>query len=607
MAHLLRFYVDASTPATSDPAAGSDEQAAYILSRFNKLLLEQRLFGILWQEIADYVMPRKNSIILQRIPGSKRTQRLYDSTATDAVEKLASSIDGTLTPEGMRWMFLQDEDEEINKIQPARKWFEAASDRMLTAFNRSNFAQERHELYLDDVLFGSACMFFEEAPDNEDGTWGGFQFTTIPVGKWVSAEGPDGRVNAVFRSFPMNAESIVQQWPGTAPDEVRECAPDKKFEIIHGCYPTGPSTVGRMRYRSQYIVYVGRGMLGDKNSRIDRAGGRNLHEGEFKEFPFMVPRWTKNSDETYGRGPTDTAMPDIRSLNKIVELDLRRLALDVHPPVKVLNGDNIGPIQMVPGGITTVRSMDGAQPFFTGAQQTSQIVEERVARLEQKIQRIYFYDQLQLPQGPQMTAEEVVTRMELMQRIMGPAAGRLQSEWLRPCVHRGWNIMIRRHKGSPKEQILPEMPPELLEALQRKGGKTTLSVRFEGPLARAQRSADVVAIQKLQAFVLPMIQAKPDIIDVVDWDEGIRITASRLGVPAEMVLDEQQVAPIREGRQQAQEQATQMQQIQQGAQAAGAVAPLLKTGQKAAEPGSVDAMLSGGNQNGTAQAQGTQG
>ena len=95
--------MDASQPSQSDPLAGSDAEAAYILTRFNKLLLEQRLFGILWQEIADYVMPRKNSIILQRVPGSKRTQRLYDSTATDAVEKLASSIDGTLTPGGMRW------------------------------------------------------------------------------------------------------------------------------------------------------------------------------------------------------------------------------------------------------------------------------------------------------------------------------------------------------------------------------------------------------------------------------------------------------------------------------------------------------------------------
>ena len=597
--------MDASMPSTSDPAAGSSEEAQYILTRFNKLLLEQRLFGILWQEIADYVMPRKNSIILQRVPGSKRTQRLYDSTATDAVEKLASSIDGTLTPGGMRWFFLETDDPELQKIQPVREYLEACSDRMMTAFNRSNLAQEEHELYLDMVLFGTACMFEEENPDDENGKWGGLQFHTIPIGKFVSAEGPDGRVNAVFRSFPMNAQSILMQWPKTAPDTVREAPADKMFEIIHGCYPDRQSTMSKPEYRSQYIVYVGRSLLGDKNSRVNKEHGMDLSGGgKFHEFPFMVPRWTKNSDETYGRGPTDTAMPDIRSLNKIVELDLRALALDVHPPMKNLNGDTIGPIQSIPGGLTTVRSMEGLQPLFTGRAQTSQIVEERVKRLEEKIQRIYFYDQLQLPQGPQMTAEEVVTRMELMQRLMGPAAGRLESEWLRPMISRTWAIMVRRAKESPNEGILPQQPPELAQYLQQKKGAAPLRIRFEGPLARAQRSADVVAIQKLQAFVLPLVQAKPDVMDVVDWDEAMRLTAARLGVPAEMILDAAQVAPIRQQRADQQQQAQQMEQLQAGAQAAGAAAPLLKVGQKAAEPGSIDSQFSGqggaGGQNGTA-------
>lgn len=598
--------MDASTPATSDFAVGSSEEAQYILQRFNKLLLEQRLFGILWQEIADYVMPRKNSIILQRVPGSKRTQRLYDSTATDAVEKLASSIDGTLTPGGMRWFFLESDDPELQKIQSVRNYLEQCSDRMMTAFNRSNLSQEEHELYLDLTLFGTACMFEEENPDDENGKWGGLQFHTIPIGKFVSAEGPDGRVNAVFRSFPMNAESIMLQWPKTAPDTVREAPPDKMFEIIHGCYPDRASTLSKPRYRSQYIVYVGRSILGEKGNRIDKNHAQGLGGGMFHEFPFMVPRWSKNSDETYGRGPTDTAMPDIRSLNKIVQLDLRRLAMDVHPPLKVLNGDAIGPIQMVPGGQTSVRSMDGIQPLLTGAEQTSEIVADRVKRLEEKIQRIYFYDQLQLPQGPQMTAEEVVTRMELMQRLMGPAAGRLESEWLRPMIARTWSIMVRRAKEAPNESILPQQPQELINYLQQNKTAAPLRIRFEGPLARAQRSADVVAIQKLQAFTLPLVQAKPDIMDVIDWDEGIRVTAARLGVPAEMIKDAAQVQPIRDARQEGMEQQNQMNQIQQGAQAAGAVAPLLKTGQKAPEPGSIDSQFSGGGQNGAA-GQATQG
>jgi hypothetical protein len=580
--------------AANDFAPGSPEEAQYILTRFSSLMVEQRLFGILWQEIADYVMPRKNSIILQRVAGSKRTQRLYDSTATNAVEMLAASIDGTLTPSGMRWFFLETDIPELNAIQSVRKYLEDFSDRMLSAFNRSNLAQEEHELYLDLGLFGTACLFMEEEADDDKGRWGGFRFKTIPTGKYVGAEGPDGRMNAVFRSFPMNAEAISLQWPNTAPDEVLEAKPDKTFEIIHGCYPDKRATINSPKYRSQYIVYVGRSILGDPSSRVNkeqsRALGAGAGRGTFQEFPFMVPRWSKNSDETYGRGPTDTAMPDIRSLNKIVQLDLRALALDVHPPLKALNGDVIGPIQMVPGGVISVRGMDNLQPLLTGRQQTSEIVSERVKRLEEKIHRIYFYDQLQLPQGPQMTAEEVITRMELMQRLMGPAVGRLETEFLHPLILRAAAIMIRRHTAAPNEGILPDQPPELQAYIQRTGG-APMRVRFEGPLARAQRSADVVAIQKLQTFVLPLVQAKPDVMDVIDWDEAIRITASRLGVPAETILDQAQVQPVRDQRQQQMQEQQQMASLQQGADAAGKIAPLLKTGQTAPEPGSIDSQF----------------
>ena len=205
-----------------------------------------------------------------------------------------------------------------------------------------------------------------------------------------------------------------------------------------------------------------------------------------------------------------------------------------------------------------------------------------------------------------MTAEEVVTRMELMQRLMGPAAGRLESEFLRPMISRTWAIMVRRAKESPNEGILPQQPQELTNYLSPKKKRAApLRIRFEGPLARAQRSADVVAIQKLQAFILPLVQAKPDVMDVIDWDEGARVTAARLGVPAEMILDAGQVQPIREQRAQQMAQQEQMNQLEQGASAAGKAAPLLKVGQQAPEPGSIDSQFSqnGQQQNGSTTSQ----
>ena len=50
-----------------------------------------------WQELADYMLPRKADIVKKRTQGDKRTDLIYDGTAIHAVELLASSLHGMLT------------------------------------------------------------------------------------------------------------------------------------------------------------------------------------------------------------------------------------------------------------------------------------------------------------------------------------------------------------------------------------------------------------------------------------------------------------------------------------------------------------------------------
>ena len=50
-----------------------------------------------WQEIADYVLPRKANVTKTRAKGDKRTELIYDATAIHALELLAASLHGMLT------------------------------------------------------------------------------------------------------------------------------------------------------------------------------------------------------------------------------------------------------------------------------------------------------------------------------------------------------------------------------------------------------------------------------------------------------------------------------------------------------------------------------
>ena len=56
-----------------------------------------------WQEISDYMMPRKAEITKQRARGDKRHTSIYDATAIHALELLAASLHGMLTSSANRW------------------------------------------------------------------------------------------------------------------------------------------------------------------------------------------------------------------------------------------------------------------------------------------------------------------------------------------------------------------------------------------------------------------------------------------------------------------------------------------------------------------------
>ena len=64
--------------------------------------------------------------------------------------------------------------------------------------------------------------------------------------------------------------------------------------------------------------------------------------------------------------------------------------------------------------------------------------------VRERIKQHFFVDQFQLREGPQMTATEVNTRVDMQLRLLGPLLGRLHFEFLQPMVGRMLQIMSRK-------------------------------------------------------------------------------------------------------------------------------------------------------------------
>lgn len=522
-----------------------------ILRRYESLVDQRRTYEKTWQELADYILPRKSTVTLKRTPGRKQTDRLFSSTAVHANELLAATMQGTLTSPAIRWFRLKVRQEDLNEDQDVAEWLEAVTARIYLAIQQSNFGSEASEVYLDLGAFGTGAMLCEEASP-ERAEFAGLRFQALQIGSYAVSEDAEGRVNTLFRKFELPAHAIVQKWGEKAGETILKLAsskPDTMIEIVHGVYPR-LERPGRTRkqkpFASCYVAYTYKYLI---------------DEGGYDEFPYMVPRWTKSSGELYGRGPGHTALPDIKTLNKAVELTLRAWAKAIDPPMKVLHQGVIGQVRLTPASLNTVEDMNALAPIEFGAKfDVGQIKEQD---LKSEIRDVWFVNQLQLPSGPQMTATEVERRYELMQRLLGPTLGRLEWEFENPLLKRVFGIMLRTN-------ALPPVPQVLLES------DADIDVEYEGPLARSQRSTEVTAIQRAYALLAGMAEMAPEVLDVMDHDENARVMAVAAGVPAKGIRSVKEIAERRQAKVEAQQQQNQLAQFSQMAESAGKAAPLVK-------------------------------
>ena len=152
--------------------------------RFQQLQSQRSNWESHWQELADFMLPRKADITKKRTQGDKRTERIFDGTAIHAVELLASSLHGMLTSPSTPWFSMRYRDPLLQGDDEANEWLELAIDQMYQQFNRSNFQQEVHELYYDLVTFGTAAMYVE---GDQDGLRFQSRHIVCLLGQWLSA------------------------------------------------------------------------------------------------------------------------------------------------------------------------------------------------------------------------------------------------------------------------------------------------------------------------------------------------------------------------------------------------------------------------------------
>ena len=518
-----------------------------LLSRFDRLQGQRENWETHWQEVADYMQPRKADVTKRRARGDKRMEQIFDSSPIQAVELLAASLHGMLTNPSTPWFTLRFKDEEIENEDEAKLWLEASTDAMYTAFNRSNFQQEIFELYHDLITFGTAAMFIEEDDDDI------IKFSTRHINEVFIAENDKGRIDTIYRKFKISARAAIQKFGEAVSADVQTKAkkdPYEEVEILHSVYPRSDFNPNKkdkanMPFESVYMEY--------KN-------GNELSVGGFREFPFVVPRYLKASNEIYGRSPAMTALPDVKMLNEMCKTTIKAAQKQVDPPLLVPDDGFLLPVRTVPGGLNFYRSgtRDRIEPLNIGANNPLGLNMEQQRR--DSIRAVFYVNQLMMQDGPQMTATEVIQRNEEKMRLLGPVLGRLQSELLKPLIDRVFAVLLRNN-------MLPQAPDFL-------SGRD-VEIEYVSPLAKAQKSTELQSIMRAVEILGRLANVAP-VFDYVNFDNLVKHLADIVGVPQKILKTQSQVNAERQAQAQQQEQMQQMQQLQQVAKAGGDIAPLAK-------------------------------
>ncbi len=525
-----------------------------------------------WDIIEKFIAPLRGGKFFQEQTSEheidwRRGRDVFDSTAILAANTLASSVHGALTSPSTRWFTLRFRDDNLNLEDKATEWLQTCGERIWYALQDSDFNLEVNEAYQDLVCFGSSCIIEEAESEVE---WKGIDFSTLPIREIYFEQDHKGQILHFFRRLQWTALQIVEKFGiENVPDNIVErskqpAQADAKMTLIFAVFPRkGKENVDTSKLLTpKQRPWESRYILEESAEQVGKEGG-------YYEMPAYLPRWQKTSGSMWGFGAGTIAISDVMTLNAMVEQRLSAAAKAIDPPSLVTERGLLSDLDLEPGGLTVVRSLDAAKPYESGSR--FDVAEGMIADLRMNINRMFLVDRLELKESPAMTATEVNARYDLMQRLLGPVLGRLQADFLDPMIERTFKILLRSGQ-------LPPMPKEL------QGLNSEMDIEYIGPMGRAQKTDQVQAVVQWAQQMMEMGQFFPETAMLVDAQALGRELAKSLNVPATVVRSKEEVDQMVNAQKQKEAQQAQLEM----AMGAGAATEQMGKGAQAIQEAGID-------------------
>ena len=471
-----------------------------VLKRHEKALIKKEDFRNLYEEAYEFALPQRNLYDGHydgKVGGTKKMNRVFDYTAINSTQRFANRMQSGIFPPQRKWCRLEPgPDIPEERKAEAQAALDIYNDRLFSTIKQSNFDIAIGEFLLD-LSVGTSVMIVQPGDDINP-----INFISVPQYLVSFEEGADGQIDNVYRRMRMKGESIQRQWADAEiPSELQKKIDDKPTDDVELI----EATVFDQK-RGDYCYHV-----------IHKESKTELVYRRMNYSPWIVSRYAKVAGEIYGRGPLITALPDIKTLNKVLELVLKNASLSISGVYTAADDGVLNPntVKIMPGAIIPVARNGGPQGESlrplprAGDFNVSQIV---MNDLRQNIKRILLDESLPPDNMSARSATEVVERMKELSQNLGSAFGRLINETMIPLV----------------SKILQVMDERGMITLPLKVNGLEIKIAPVAPLAMAQNMDDV---QNILQYAQIAQQAGPAAQTTIKIEEMMDYIADKLGVP----------------------------------------------------------------------------
>jgi hypothetical protein len=520
--------------------------------RFNAMKNE---FNAYWyagyKDIQRFILPDRG-FFFESIPNYGQAfdhKTILNSAPRRAVRKLAAGMLSGLTSPSRPWFKLGLQNRAFMENEDVKMWLEVAQQELMTIFSMSNIYESIHQLYEEEGGFGTGAMIIEEDYDRV------VNARVFTGGEYFLGQNKKGYIDSFARIYNMTVGQLVEEFgienvTPAVKNQFEMGIVDKWVKVCHLIEPNNERIPDRKDYPNMPFRSI-QWEYGAPSNLALRIGG-------YDEFPLMCPRWARTtSSSIYGWGLGHHALGDAKQLMRMEKDKLILLAKMANPPIQK-DATIQSEADTLPGGVTVSSGSTKDAGVRAAYQVTDKIgeVQASIDRKEQDIEDMFLsslFVMLNQFDAGKMTATEVSARMQEKLTQLGPVIESQENELLDPLIMRCFNIGI-------KTGVIP-MPPEILDV-------ATMKVEYISILAQAQKEIGTAAIEQVVGFAGEVSKVDPNAMDIIDVDEAITEYAEMKGVPPNMIRSKEDMAIIRQQKQQAmaeQQQAAAIPELVKGA------------------------------------------